>query len=324
MSFRARLVIAALVVAWVPVLSLGLLVRSVGVGRLEEANDLRMNERGDALAAGWREDVTELENRLDGLARLLRSENEVRAALRTGRGSALLDAVTGVASAGGVGVVGVLDPDGTNRVAVGIVPWNQEVHLDSATASEWSSKGWARYPAKRTYPVPYISDLGTPIVNPVVDTLPVSPPQPWKGCFDEHRIRLGVASLPAPTETALFEPPSAAPFAQSYFTPRNGFSYRCRDASETPANTFNSCLEGDPDRAQDICKPNSNRSLAPLSTDRTAIESKVNGIFPTAAGTRSALGVLWAQRMLEPAWKSVWGGSGIHPADPKGTGFANL
>ena len=113
MSFRARLVIAALVVAWVPVLSLGLLVRSVGAGRLEEANDLRMSERGDALAAGWREDVTELENRLDGLVSLLRGENEVRVALRTRRGPALLDAVTGFASAGGVGVVGVLDADGT-------------------------------------------------------------------------------------------------------------------------------------------------------------------------------------------------------------------
>ena len=214
-------------------------------------------------------------------------------------------------------LVAILDPDGTNRVAVGIVPWNQEVHLDSATASEWSSKGWARYPAKRTYPVPYISDLGKPIVNPVVDTLPVSPPQPWKGCFDEHRIRAGVASLPALTETALFEPPSAAPFAQSYFTPEFGHSYRCRDASEKPANALNSCLEGDPDKAQDSCVGGASRSLAPLSTDRTAVDRKVNGMFPTSAGTYSAFGVLWAQRMLEPDWKDVWTGGGIHPVDPE-------
>ncbi len=113
MSFRARLVIAALVVAWVPVLSLGLLVRSVGAGRLAEANDLRMRERGDALAAAWREDMRGLERRLDGLARLLTGDNEVRAALRTGRGAALDDALAGFASASGAEVATVLDPDGT-------------------------------------------------------------------------------------------------------------------------------------------------------------------------------------------------------------------
>ena len=210
-------------------------------------------------------------------------------------------------------LVAILDPDGTNRVAVGIVPWNQEVHLDSATANGWSGKGWARYPAKRTYPVPYLPDMG----NPVVDTLPVSPPQPWKGCFDEHRIRSGVASLPALTETALFEPPSAAPFAQGYFTPMNGYSYRCRDASEKPAGVVNSCLEGHPDKAQVFCVGGASRSLAPLSTDRTAVDRKINGIFPTGAGTYSSLGVLWAQRMLEPDWKDVWSGGGIHPVDPE-------
>ena len=113
MSFRTRLVIAALVVAWVPVLSLGLLVRSAGAGRLAEANDLRMRERGDALAAAWREDVRGLEQRLDGLVGLLTGDNEVRAALRTGRGAVLDDALAGFASAAGVGVAGVLDADGT-------------------------------------------------------------------------------------------------------------------------------------------------------------------------------------------------------------------
>lgn len=113
MSFRTRLVIAALVVAWVPVLSLGLLVRSAGVGRLAEANDLRMRERGDALAAAWREDVGGLDHRLDGLASLLTGDNEVRAALRTGRGAALHGALDGFASASGAQVAAVLDPDGT-------------------------------------------------------------------------------------------------------------------------------------------------------------------------------------------------------------------
>ena len=113
MSFRTRLVIAALVVAWVPVLSLGLLVRSVGARRLAAANDLRMRERGDALALAWSADMSGLEDRLDGLARLLTDENEVRVALRTGRSAAVNDAVAGFASASGLGVVCVLDGDGT-------------------------------------------------------------------------------------------------------------------------------------------------------------------------------------------------------------------
>lgn len=113
MSFRTRLVLTALVVAWVPVLGLGLLVRSVGARRLAEANDLRMGERGDALAAAWREDVRELGDRLDGLARLLVDENDVRAALRTGRGPALQNALAGFASATGLRVASVLGTDGT-------------------------------------------------------------------------------------------------------------------------------------------------------------------------------------------------------------------
>lgn len=113
MSFRTRLVIAALVVAWVPVLCLGLLVRSVGARRLTEANDLRMGERGDALAAAWSGDMRELGDRLEGLARLLAGENEVRVALRTGSGPALHDAMARFAAASGVDVACVLDAAGT-------------------------------------------------------------------------------------------------------------------------------------------------------------------------------------------------------------------
>ena len=113
MSFRTRIVIAALVVAWIPVLALGLLMRSVGAKRLTEANDLRMQQRRDALAAAWQEDVRRLEARLESLASLLVEDNAVRVALRSGRGHALNDAVARFASAGGVGVACVLDASGT-------------------------------------------------------------------------------------------------------------------------------------------------------------------------------------------------------------------
>lgn len=113
MSFRARIVIAALIVAWIPVLVLGLLMRSVGAKRLADANDLRMRQRGDALAAAWEGDVRDLEDRLASLARLLAEDNAVRVALRSGRSHALDEALVRFASAGGVGVTCVLDASGT-------------------------------------------------------------------------------------------------------------------------------------------------------------------------------------------------------------------
>ena len=113
MSFRARLVIGGLVVAWVPVLCLGLLVRSVGTKRLTEANDLRMQERGDRLAQVWEEDLSELGRSLEVLLGLLAEDNDVRVALRSGRGGALRQAVARFASTSGVEVAGVLDSAGT-------------------------------------------------------------------------------------------------------------------------------------------------------------------------------------------------------------------
>lgn len=113
MSFRTRIVIAALVVAWIPVLALGLLMRSVGGKRLAEANRLRMQQRGDAVAAAWQEDVRRLEARLEGLERLLAEDNAVRVSLRSGRGQALDAALGRFASAGDVQVACVLDESGT-------------------------------------------------------------------------------------------------------------------------------------------------------------------------------------------------------------------
>ena len=117
MSFRARIVLAALVVAWIPVLALGLLMRSVGTKRLGEANDLRMRQQGDAIAAAWQEDVRRLEDRLESLTRLLAEDNAVRAALRSGGSQSLDEALARFASAGGVGVACVLDASGTIMAA---------------------------------------------------------------------------------------------------------------------------------------------------------------------------------------------------------------
>ena len=212
-------------------------------------------------------------------------------------------------------IVAILDPDEKNSVGVGLVPWSWNVRLNSAAAREWERKGWASYPARRTYPVPFRCLHGIRCANnPVIDTLPTSPPEPWKGCFDGHRIRSGTSSVSAPTAAALFAPPSGSPFAQSYYPPGQNRSYRCRADAEKPAGTDNpQCLQGRP--SQSRCETMMSATLMPLSNDRAAIERSIDRLTP-AGSTHSTLGVVWAQRMLEPAWSDVWGGIGIHPANP--------
>ncbi len=113
LSFRRRLVIAGVVVAWIPVLCLGLLVRYAGVRRLAEANEQRMRERGDRLAEAWTSGAAFLENRLEALGRLLTEDNSVRIAARTGNGPVLQEAMARFASAGGLDAAYLLDATGT-------------------------------------------------------------------------------------------------------------------------------------------------------------------------------------------------------------------
>ena len=223
-------------------------------------------------------------------------------------------------------LVDILEPNTHNRVAVGIVPWHLTVRLDDATARRWTDKRWAVYPKKRTYPVPYVcssSDDSCTAVAPVVDTLPATAPRPWLGCFDGHRIEAGIAKVPEATPAALFALPSAAPFAQSYFQPEYGESYRC-PTSALPITASYQCYEHRPDRYQQRRCSSDAPSLLPLRTDAAVIERAVDALSHYPGGfTYSTLGVLWAQRMLEPGWRSVWGGA-VHPADPATPGHAGL
>ena len=168
-------------------------------------------------------------------------------------------------------LVDILDPNGYDRVAVGIVPWYAAVRLDTQSAEEWTDADWAAH-------------VGTG-----------SPPPAWQGCFNSHRrIYAGTLKAPAPTAADLFELPEDAPFAQA----------ACEKSPLTQ-----------------LPMP----ALLPLSIERTTIESNIDALdVGGGGGTVSTLGLLWGQRMLEPAWKGVWGGSGIHPANPATPEHAKL
>ena len=187
-------------------------------------------------------------------------------------------------------LVTILDPNGYNRVAVGITPWYAATRLDEQSAKKWAGdneddegEGWAAY-------------AGTD-----------SPPPAVERCFDGRRFDGrptdgGIPNVPEPTATDddLLAPPGKdSPFAQV------------------------TCLEH-PTRRHLKLSPLM-PTLFPLSTDRAAIEGSLDALVTGGGpGTHSSLGVLWAQRMLEPAWKGVWGGTGIHPADRSTPEYADL
>ncbi len=104
MTFRSRLVLAGIIVSWIPVLCLGLLIRSAGTRRLAEANEQRMRERGDRLAEAWLQGADRLDDRLTALGALLTEDNTVRIAARARRGPGLQAGVARFASSSGLDV----------------------------------------------------------------------------------------------------------------------------------------------------------------------------------------------------------------------------
>ncbi len=234
-------------------------------------------------------------------------------------------------------LVDILEPDEKKRLAIGIVPWHQHVRLDDATARRWSSKGWARYPTRRRYEVPYENcDYLRPktCTNPpaaVEEALPASAPETWEGCLTEDRFEAGLApSLPAAGD--LLDLPARKAFAQSFFTSGWAVSYRCLDQTSTrwPDDlTYQRCYKLPPNNrlAEDADQYplqqfmqdpqygcGTTPSLLPLSTDPAEIRKGIGDLASAGWYTYSALGVLWGHRLLLPSWKDVLGDIGdVHP-----------
>ena len=242
-------------------------------------------------------------------------------------------------------LVDIIKPDADNRVAVGVVPWHIQVRLDSYTARHWvqDRRGWAVYPTKRFYEVPYLN-CDRRNANACTN-LPDGKPQPlpdthegWRGCLDEHRMGSGsTAAQPGTIAERLAPPSKDNPFAQGFFTSGFGNAYQCLDPQSQyfPAGVkYQACYQipSGMDAAQlrqsniyPAVHPNNSpqrdcvsgtADILPLSTHPDEIKARIEKLSPVGSLTYSALGLLWGQRLLMPSWKSAWGGSGAHPLDP--------
>ena len=231
-------------------------------------------------------------------------------------------------------LVNILRPNEHNRVAIGVVPWHLTVRLAAATASDWSTKRWARYPTERTYGMPYkcTEPLSTCTPAAVKAELPDSAPEDWLGCVDGHRMGGSGTSAAAPAEAHLFTTPSTSAFSQAYYPAFYGAQYECTIWDGTiddrgfpilpPDYLKHDCYNPyDPDDALLRDNPpqfgcsSTDPTILPLNTDRATIIGAIDSLTPVGYATHSALGVLWGQRMLLSSWRSVWGGT-VHPVDP--------
>ena len=200
-----------------------------------------------------------------------------------------------------VNLVAILAPDDENRIAIGVVPWANVVRLDEQTRDRWERNGWARYPTRRVYGVPYRCKPNgrCPDPPPVTQDVAPSPPEAWLGCLDEHRMgSLGtLASLPAAADELLWTPVQSA-FAQNYFAAHYSYAYEC---TATPPSDMQYQLCYGPAANSKTWGKNPSQQpcdrvgwdppppIQPLSTDRAAIEQAIGALEPVGSGTRQRL-----------------------------------
>ena len=223
-------------------------------------------------------------------------------------------------------LVEFLNPNAHNQIAVGVVPWDILVKLEWGERRVWNDEGWAEYPQSRRYGAAYscrpISNCrGTAVRN---EDLPDTPPN-WSGCLNEQRVDVDGHAARPPDED-LLDHPSTMPFAEGIYTASFGWAYNCQQRHTAPGNFGTQyCYRRGQDphpsiasrAAQYFCSVS---PMRPLSSDKSAIRSHINQLNFEGRLTYSALGVLWAQRMLMHQWADVWDGD-VDPIDPSQDGY---
>ena len=240
-------------------------------------------------------------------------------------------------------LVDILDPSAENRVAIGVVPWHHFVRLDADTADTWETNGWAVYPTSRLYPRPYLCSGAEGECSPPPPAFsqniaPSAPEEGWNGCLDGDRtgpVRTH-AKLPDTVEDGL-DTPLERPFAQAFYPAGRGHSYQCLTTPFPHGATRQYCFSGTRysyytnsgtyaiktlNDAEMGCADD-NPPILPLSNDANDVKAAIDALAPVGDHTDSALGVVWAQSLLESSWNATWGG-GAHPIDPTSTNGVEL
>ncbi len=254
-----------------------------------------------------------------------------------------LDAVKGAA----LTLVDMLTDGAGDSVAVGLVPWHNQVTLNSATRTRWADLGWAVYPDQVYYP----------FLGERQNVLPDTQPEPWLGCVEQRSTS---GTNPPGLSTV---PPTSAKFTMKFYSagPSNHsrISFECSpdDSSSRPSSCYAGCVQ-DENKCETVeqvsgsfciqggqcfqttynvehmlpqsyCKPvlaantyylrdrmNEFPPIRSLTTDIATIKRAINNLIPSGSSTYSAVGVLWGHRLLAPTWRNMWNDP-VHPVDPK-------
>ena len=227
-------------------------------------------------------------------------------------------------------LIDIVAPEDNTSVAIGIVPWDYRIRLDTNMLTRWEDNSWAQYPTQRYYKRPHkTSPQGE------WQTLPTAKPEAWKGCLDQRAIS-GVN--PPGLSAAL---PTTTPLVMTFYTPMTSsynqrasnnesdhrpVAYECYSTDITnPQQDF--CYDSSSDRLANFiqapqyeCGTSSDQSsyvppIVPLTTDIAAVKSKIQGLQARGDGTNSTLGVAWGHRLLAHSWKTTWGDATL-PVNP--------
>ena len=219
---------------------------------------------------------------------------------------------------------------GNGPVAMGIVPWERTVRLDDTLRTAWTSDGYVELPSTRTYRAPWSGTKSA--ANALTQTLPDSAPETWRGCLDQRALDSTVDGVPLGISSAV--PTSSEPIPQWLYPPSEyGVAYSCEDIKHSDYE-FMYCYDsasatldthGTRSDLQDSCT-NAFPVMTPLSADASAVRTQIRSLthsYDEGRRTYSALGVAWATRMLDPDWRSLWGGD-THPVDPNDRAYLEV
>ena len=214
-------------------------------------------------------------------------------------------------------------------VAVALVPWNFTVRLSETTRTKWVDEDWAVYPTTQEYPYPY---RGWRSGAAAIQAVPKLADIEWLGCLQQRSLS---GEDPPGIEP---DPPSTEPFTQAFFPPASHTVYQCYTEPFPSDYEYQICYDESSVTLPQFDKDNntipggkhirrrevqygchvSMASMMALSRNARAIATAINAMTPSGVHTYSSLGLIWGRRMLDPTWRTVWGGT-IHPVDPAGT-----